>query len=170
MNTVATTIQTICQNLPKDGKWLMPAEWALHQACLILFPHNPRTYRLEQARQQVLQVAQAIAREGRETVYLLVQNDEDIATFCEKYSFSDSNEEESYQNIHWRLCPSNDTWVRDTGPTCCYYYEPQKTTTTRTREEGEKEAEEQNEKKKVLVGLDWDFNAYGGPELGCYWP
>ena len=23
---------------------------------------------------------------------------------------------------------------------------------------------------ELLVGLDWNFNAYGGPKEGCYWP
>ena len=29
-----------------------------------------------------------------------------------------------------------------------------------------------NKKKlfELLVGIDWGFNAYGGPEEGCYWP
>lgn len=143
----------------------MPAEWTRHQACLILFPHNPRTYRLDQARKQVLNVAQAIASEGQETVYLLVKNEHDLATFREKYPSTDSNEEGPFQNVHWKICPSNDTWVRDTGPTCCYYF-PTETTT----KDQEGEIKGQDEHQKVLVGLDWDFNAYGGPELGCYWP
>lgn len=45
------------------------------------------------------------------------------------------------------VCPSDDTWVRDTGPTMCWSIQLDR-----------------------LIGLDFDFNAYGGPTEGCYWP
>ena len=96
----------------------------------------------------VLQVAIAISNKGREDVYLLCQNDQ-LASQVRQHLENNNNNNSStaHHTIHVDICPSNDTWVRDTGPTFCW-----ETTT--------------NE----LVGLDWNFNAYGGPEEGCYWP
>ena len=58
--------------------------------------------------------------------------------------------------VYVMLCPCEDTWARDTGPTFVLDVATSSTlddaTTTR------------------LIGLDWEFNAYGGPEDGCYWP
>lgn len=88
----------------------------------------------------MLNVAKAIASQGDETVYLLVKDEITIQTHFQGW-------DESRIRLH--VCPSDDTWVRDTGPTCCLW-------------------NQENEEK--LVGIDWDFNAYGGPEEGCYWP
>jgi agmatine deiminase len=121
---------------------IMPAEWERHRACLILYPHNPKTYRLELAQKEVLQVAQAIATQGEEPVFLLAKDEAQAKEVRQVVKNND--------RIHVHICPSNDTWVRDTGPTCCWR-DDSKTT-------------------KELIGLDWDFNAYGGPEEGCYWP
>ena len=57
-------------------------------------------------------------------------------------------------NISIHICESDDTWARDTAPTFVFQ---------ETRIEGAG-------KQTQLVGIDWDFNAYGGPEEGCYWP
>jgi agmatine deiminase len=48
-------------------------------------------------------------------------------------------------NVRVETCPSDDTWARDTAPTFVISNEQ-------------------------IVGLDWEFNAYGGPTEGCYWP
>eukprot|EP00934_Nitzschia_sp_Nitz4_P001982 Nitzschia sp. Nitz4//scaffold15_size197535//19916//21016//NITZ4_001553-RA/size197535-processed-gene-0.4-mRNA-1//1//CDS//3329537640//1982//frame0 len=120
----------------------MPAEWEPHQACLILFPHSAETFRLEKAQSQVLGVAKAIAIQGNETVYLLVK-DEEKKKQVESLL---AQETEDVSNIKVHICPSDDTWVRDTGPTCVI------------------------QDNQTMLGLDWDFNAYGGPDEGCYWP
>lgn len=117
---------------------LMPAEWSPHQACLILYPHNPQTFRLKQAQGEVLRVAKAIAREGNETVFMICKDHEQAKQVREKIQDD---------KVYIYVCPSDDTWVRDTGPTLCW-----------------------NSQRNELVGLDWDFNAYGGPVEGCYWP
>jgi agmatine deiminase len=142
----------------------MPAEWAPHRACLILYPHNPQTFRLGNyraqgeaqlrngnAQAQVLQVAHAICHQGHETVYLLATNDAQ-AQELRQTSIVLASEDK----IQVYVCPSNDTWVRDTGPTCCW----STTATTTTTDTATTQ----------LIGLDWEFNAYGGPEEGCYWP
>ena len=147
-NEDALSVQRLCQNLPHDvankepSSFMMPAEWTSHQACLILFPHNAQTYRLGPAQKQVLNVAKAIANQGNETVHLLVKDAATIETHF-------LNWDEPRIQLH--ICPSDDTWVRDTGPTCCLWKQGGNAT-------------------PVVVGVDWDFNAYGGPEEGCYWP
>jgi agmatine deiminase len=131
----------ICRELSREDSLLMPAEWNAHQACVVLFPHNPQTFRLGPVRNEVLNVAKAIAGQGEETVILLVKDQDTL-----KEHFQDWKE----PNIEVSVCPSDDTWVRDTGPTCCYW---------------EKECG-----PSTLVGIDWGFNAWGGPDGGTYWP
>ena len=55
----------------------MPAEWEPHSACLLLYPHNGGTFRLDcrPAQEQVLQVARAISHHGKEDVVLFCIND-----------------------------------------------------------------------------------------------
>eukprot|EP00980_Cylindrotheca_fusiformis_P011825 scaffold2816_cov121-Cylindrotheca_fusiformis.AAC.41 len=132
METQLDSNETIQSNL------LMPGEWEPHQACLILYPHNPQTFRLKKAQKEVLRVARAIAHQGGETVFMLCKDHEQSKQLKEELQDDD---------IRIFVCPSDDTWVRDTGPTLCW-----------------------NEQRNELIGLDWDFNAYGGPIEGCYWP
>lgn len=117
---------------------VMPGEWSHHDGCLILYPHNPQTYRLPQAQEEVRNVARAISKMGEEPVYLLCHDDEQASEL--KKQIDD-------EGIHIRVCPSDDTWVRDTGPTFVW-----------------------NTATKQIEGLNWDFNGYGGPDEGCYWP
>ena len=49
------------------------------------------------------------------------------------------------------VCPSDDLWCWDTGPTFVYG----------------KEEEDGRQGQRRLVGIDWGFNAYGVPEEGC---
>lgn len=134
----------------------MPAEWEEHSACLILFPHNPDTFRVEKASKQILDLALSIATVGQEAVYFLCKNSkssEDVLARLRILLLERGVDLSGSMPICTAICPSNDTWVRDTGPTFVF---------RRTTED----QQQQNE----LIGLDWDFNAYGGPEEGCYWP
>jgi agmatine deiminase len=151
----------------------MPAEWSPHAACLILFPHNRQTFRLERAQREVLRVAQAIATHGQEDVHLLCQ-DETLAGWVREQvasmttggaaAISSSPEGAGHSSRHAVrsfVCPSDDTWVRDTGPTFVWQTVgngPADPSTGHPHDDAR------------LVGLSWDFNAYGGPEEGCYWP
>ena len=82
-------------------------------------------------------VAKAIATEGNEDVVIFCKTEQDAKELREELDMA---------RITAMVCPSDDTWARDTGPTFVF------------------------ENGKTLVGLDWDFNAYGGEESGCYWP
>jgi agmatine deiminase len=123
----------------------MPAEWERHAACLILFPHNAATFRLSLAQPQVLRVARTIATVGQEPVILFANDEMETFRLRELLKLD--------ENIRVLTCPSNDTWARDTAPTFV------------TLNDGDGQNNE-----LLLRGLDWDFNAYGGAEEGCYWP
>ncbi|CAJ1969596.1 unnamed protein product [Cylindrotheca closterium] len=116
----------------------MPGEWSHHDACLILYPHNPKTFRLVRVQEEVINVTRAISKDGEEPVFLLCYNDEQA---------SELKEQIGEEGIRIHTCPSDDTWARDTCPTLVW-----------------------NSDTKQIEGLDWDFNAYGGPVEGCYWP
>ena len=134
-STLMEDTTSVAMELPQG--MLMPAEWEPHRACLILYPHNPQTFRLDQAQKAFLQVATTIATVGNEDVYLLTKT-KDEAEHLRQICHAN-------HRIHVGICESDDTWVRDTGPTCCF-------------------------KGDDVIGLDWDFNCYGGPIEGCFWP
>lgn len=132
----------------------MPAEWQPQEACLLLYPHNPGVFRSERskcdlARAEVRNVARAICEHGRQNVCIFCNNDEEaeeLRSYLKKEGNQNTSVEDEFK-IQVFVCKSNDSWCRDTGPTFVI-----------------------SDKPRQLIGLDWDFNAYGGPEEGCYWP
>jgi agmatine deiminase len=156
----------------------MPAEWQKHEACLILYPHNTGVFRSTSAlaqsgteieahvllhkcapaRKEVRNVARAICKFGKEDVYLFCNSQEEADYLCQVLKKEEEREEREEREqglllglvknqIIVQVCKSDDSWCRDTGPTFVWKKE-----------------------QRTLVGLDWNFNAYGGPEEGCYWP
>lgn len=109
----------------------MPAEWAPHDACLMQYPHNPSTFRLPQAKAQFLQIAKAIATDGEEPVIIFCPTERDASEVQQQLKAD--------ENITTKICPSNDSWCRDMGPTFVI-----------NRQEGKR------------LGMDWNFNAWGG--------
>ncbi|WP_245947766.1 agmatine deiminase [Billgrantia montanilacus] len=91
---------------PRAQGFAMPAEFAPHDACWMLWPQRPDTWRFgaKPAQQAFVEVATAIAES--ETVYVGVND-------------------EQYENARHQLPPevrvvelsSNDAWMRDVGPT-----------------------------------------------------
>ncbi|MBY5924851.1 MULTISPECIES: agmatine deiminase [unclassified Halomonas] len=91
---------------PAAQGYVMPAEFAPHDACWMLWPQRPDTWRLgaKPAQQAFVAVASAIAES--ETVYVGVNDDQ-------------------YENARHQLpaqvrvveLSSNDAWMRDVGPT-----------------------------------------------------
>jgi len=120
----------------------MPAEWEPHRACLMTYPHNLSVFRsnCEPAGRQYRDVARAIAQH------------EDVLFFCNTPELAEKVKKElekdgkDHSRISLHVAPSDDSWARDPGPTFCV------------------------DSLNRLVGVDWDFNAYGGEEEGCYWP
>jgi len=181
-----------------ETTYRMPAEWEPHSACLILFPHNPDTFRVDKAVEEIIALATAIATVGKEAVYLLCNNDGnhnndnseealrvaervrlqlrqqglllpeqqdhptdvdvDVDVDVEASTSTNASTSTIVSPICIAACPSNDTWARDTAPTFVF----------RSRcSTGEKK---EQAPPQELIGLDWNFNAYGGPEEGAYWP
>lgn len=173
----------------------MPAEWEKHRACLILYPHNTGVFRngpnpndqaapsssssssssaakgdiaqssstgetCAPARYEVRNVARSICRHGKEDVFLLCNTDDDAEELRAVLRKEGGGVEKPQQNqIIVQVCESDDSWCRDTGPT----FVRRETIGFSSESQGETSVRE-------LVGLDWKFNAYGGPEEGCYWP
>jgi agmatine deiminase len=76
---------------------------------------------------------------------------EDVLLFCNTQELADKvrkvlDKEGGAERIYCHVAPSDDSWARDPGPTFVL------------------------DSFKRLVGIDWDFNAYGGEKEGCYWP
>jgi len=145
----------------------MPPEWHPHRACLILYPHNDQVFRsssknvsapseilkCEPSRSEVRSVARAICDHGEEDVILFcntVSDAKELERLLEMEKSKLSADEKTKNEIFVKVCPSDDSWCRDTGPTFVFASCIGKT--------------------KQLTGLDWKFNAYGGPVHGCYWP
>lgn len=158
-STTATQKKTKCTLL----HW--PAEWSPHAACILLYPHNPRTYRLDRVIPAFLAVARAIVEQGNESVLFFCKDGatrEQLeaelllrAENCETWSSSGKG-----ARVFALTCASNDTWARDVAPTFVVEHD-----LLHRRDDDSKTT------KTILVGLDWDFNAYGGEAGGCcYWP
>ena len=115
-----------------------PAEWEPHAATLMIWPHNPGTFRVDRAAKAFRALCRALVPE---TVHILVSK-----APADDLPFQDES------NVQVHVCPSNDSWARDTAPTFVV------------------EIHLDHQQRHRLIGLDWQFNAYGGPEKGCYWP
>jgi agmatine deiminase len=142
--------------------YFMPAEWTPHAACLILYPHNPATFRVPLAQAAVRNIARAIAKEGKERVVLFCKSPAQASQLQDDLQKeSESIDDDPAAKILIKVCPSNDTWARDTGPTFVM---------SRSLKHTSSSASTANSHRQIIRGLHWDFNAYGGPEEGCYWP
>ena len=120
---------------PKADGYRMPAEFARHQGVYMLWPERPDNWRngAKPAQHTFANVAKAISQFEHVTV-----------------SVSD----EQYINARHMLpddvevieISSNDSWIRDSGPTFV------------VNDDGQ------------LRGVDWTFNAWGGLVDGLYFP
>lgn len=132
----------------------MPPEWAPHRACLILYPHNTGVFRSDAngvkcgpAREEVRNIARAICYKGYEDVILCCNTEAEANHLKGILAKEEQAPSDCPYRIKVQVCDSDDSWCRDSGPTFVL-----------------------NTDTGKMVGLDWDFNAYGGPEEGCYWP
>ena len=142
-----------------------------------------------QAQNAVLDVISAIVLHGQEDVYLFCDIDDErnhqssVITYLQQRNLpfvvtfdhpmaatvtsttcscnDEDDDDDSTTKVYLMLCPSEDTWARDTGPTFVVK------TTIQTNITNDVVG---TETSRLMVGLDWDFNAYGGKDDGCYWP
>ncbi len=94
--------------LPKDDGFFMPAEFAPHDACLMIWPSRPGSWphKAHAGRRAFHAVAKGIARS--EKVYMLVNQE----------GFSSAQEALGQEhNIELIPMESDDAWARDVGPT-----------------------------------------------------
>lgn len=116
----------------------MPAEWAAHDCCWMLWPYRPDNWYLnaKPAQNAFVAVALAIAQfEPLKMGVLPHLMDEAVAAFQGLESTYPVN-----------LIPMNydDAWMRDVGPTFVL-----------------RQSRTDSEQSKSLVGVDWIFNAWG---------
>lgn len=118
---------------PHADGYHMPAEYAPHTGCWMLWPQRPDTWRdgAKPAQAAYAEVAAAISRFEPVTVGVsAAQYDTACALLPD--------------TVRVVELTSDDAWMRDTGPTFVI-----------------------NQTDSVR-GVDWQFNAYGGPDEGLY--
>ena len=188
MMSTATALTTVTQR-----RW--PAEYERHYGCIILFPKPSKQTAycgashptvLVNAQNAVLDVVSAIVRHGQEDVYLFCDSHDAnhqstviaylqqrklpyVVTFDHPMARDKCAAPGTYDTttaaVHLMICPSEDTWARDTGPT---FVVEEKFNTEATMDD--LHVHKSRIGTTSLIGLDWEFNAYGGKEDGCYWP
>lgn len=97
------------KSTPRNDKFYMPAEYAKHRGCVMIWPVRPGSWPngAVEAKAAFTEIAMAIAES--EEVWMLA-DDEHIAEV--KEAFSDC------ENVHPLNIETNDAWARDVGPTC----------------------------------------------------
>ncbi|RME75861.1 MAG: agmatine deiminase family protein [Planctomycetota bacterium] len=94
----------------------MPAEWEPHRGTWLVWPHNDETWpgRLEAVQQAYAHMIAALA--PGEWVFVVVASEEHRRTLfaCLETHAGWQRWKDHVRVLHW---PTNDSWVRDTGPT-----------------------------------------------------
>jgi agmatine deiminase len=94
-----------------ERRW--PAEWEPHAGTWLAWPHAPLTWpgHLEDARREYAEIVRAL--QGRETVRLLV-GDEALEASARRSLAARGVDPE--RGIEYLRIPTDDSWLRDTGP------------------------------------------------------
>ncbi len=89
----------------------MPAEWELHEATWLTWPHNPETWSdLPTIESIYLDLIEVIVHD--EWVHLLVQNKKEREVVSRKLA----KRKVRLSQIHFHEIPTCDSWIRDYGP------------------------------------------------------
>ena len=91
----------------------MPAEWELHEATWMTWPHNPETwpgYSLEEVETVYLEMIRPLVE--AEHVHLLV-NDESMEQRARRMI---EENQIPLDKVSFHTIPTNDSWIRDYGP------------------------------------------------------
>jgi len=109
----------------------MPAEWERHAATWLAWPHNPETWVdcVDAAEAEYQGLVEAIAQ--AEPTHVLVKDAEHRAAVAARFRGKSLP-------IHLHVVPTDDAWIRDTGPTFVH------------------------DGKGGLSAVDWGFNSWGG--------
>ena len=120
---------------PREDGFRMPAEWEPHAGCYLIWPERPDNWRWggKPAQAAFAAVAEAIAEA------------EPVTVLVSAAQYANARER---LPLHIRVVEmsTNDSWVRDSGPTFV------------VNDAGE------------LRGVSWQFNAWGGLTGGLYFP
>ena len=130
------------QNFPNEemlSRYRMPAEWYPHQRCWMLWPYRTDNWKSNAAPAQAafLQVAKAISNFEPVSIGVCKDQMEKAQRFLEDFKSMTTLK----HPIDLVEIESNDSWIRDTGPTFLVPKEPKV--------------------QKKLLGVDWIFNAWG---------
>ena len=90
-----------------------PAEWEPHRATWLAWPHAPTTWPGHLAEAQAEYIGIVRALQGRELVELLVADDAMEEAVRKQLTAAGVDPE---RGIRFRHVPTNDSWLRDTGP------------------------------------------------------
>ena len=120
-------------------KFYMPAEWYPHQRCWMLWPYRTDNWKSNAAPAQAafLQVAKAISNFEPVTIGVCKDQMEKAQHSLDEFKLTTSLK----HPIDLVEMESNDSWIRDTGPTFLVPRDP--------------------EAQNKLLGVDWIFNAWG---------
>jgi agmatine deiminase len=96
---------------PGAVRW--PAEWEVHRAIWLAWPHAPNTWpgHLEEARAEYVEIIRAL--QGRESVELLVA-DAALEEAVRKQLAAAGVDPD--RGLRFHPIPTDDSWLRDTGP------------------------------------------------------
>ncbi|MBM3225235.1 MAG: agmatine deiminase family protein [Candidatus Tectomicrobia bacterium] len=123
-------------NLPVHSGYRMPAEWELHTATWLAWPHNPITWGEQLGAVEDIFLRMAVALQAQELVHCLV-HDRATADRVRQRLDRQGVRPERVLLHEW---PTADAWMRDSGPIFV-------TTTTTT--------------VPPVALCDWQFNAWG---------
>jgi len=132
---------------PRELGYRMPAEWELHQATWLSWPHNRQSWpgKIESVWPRYAEMIATLARS--EPVHINV-NDVDMQRDAQSFLKAAGAE----GDIHFHYFPTNDAWCRDHG--AIFVTNP--------------------DLPEPLLAIDWDYNAWGGKyppfDLDCQIP
>ncbi len=128
---------------PRHLGYRMPAEWELHEATWLAWPHNQGTWPqlLEKVRVAYIELIKAISL--HETVHLIVPNSDAITEAQSRLKHAACP-----VNVRLHIIPTNDAWIRDYGAMFVVRVDDETALPKR-------------------IGIDWGFNAWGNRYGNC---
>lgn len=122
---------------PRHLGYRLPAEWELHAATWLAWPHNLSTWDtdLDQVQAVFIQIIKAIA--NHETVYLVVPDEPTWAQAESRLKYADSS-----HNVVLQVISTDDAWIRDYGAMFVARVDDETSLPKR-------------------IGIDWGFNGWG---------
>lgn len=94
----------------------MPPEWAPHEACYLVWPHNRETWPGKFEVIPPLYAAMTAAIAQFEPVRLMIPNDASVANASALIHEAARGDDAIIRNVETFVLPTNDSWARDHGP------------------------------------------------------